>query len=134
MHKPILRQALHSSKQINIITSLVSQKYQNIAKKNQNCEIDKLFAVMSNAWLDETNHDDIQDCDKKFEDNFVVGASKSKEFQKLDDSEEYLSKLGEFADDCINSVSIIADNLHHPTRISLAKAQIQIFRAQAIAR
>lgn len=52
---------------------------------------------MSNAWLDEANNqDDIQESEKKFEDNFVGGAvNKSSEFQKLDDSEEYLSKLGE---------------------------------------
>lgn len=50
---------------------------------------------MSNAWLDEANNqDDIQESEKKFEDNFVGGAvKKSSEFQKLDDSEEYLSKL-----------------------------------------
>lgn len=52
---------------------------------------------MSSAWLDENNHqDNNNDCDKEFEDNFVVESSNSKEFQKLDDSEEYLNKLGNF--------------------------------------
>lgn len=52
---------------------------------------------MSNAWLDETNNkNDIKDSEKKFEDNFVAETNSSKEFQKLDDSEEYLGKLGEW--------------------------------------
>lgn len=43
---------------------------------------------MSSAWI-EGSVEDIKDSDKKFEDNFVTT-----EFQKLEDSENYLEILG----------------------------------------
>lgn len=87
---------------------------------------------MSNAWLDEINNeDDIKDCEKKFEDNFVPEEANSiKEFQKLDDSEEYLSKLGKFR------FLLISQNLtvSNFSRISFEENKIEIIRAEAIAR
>lgn len=89
-----LNPSLHSESKQSIYERFFYLLRENIKIKNQNCEIAKVFAVMSNAWLDESsNQDNNQECDKKFEDNFVT--EKKKEFQKLDDSEEYLSKLGE---------------------------------------
>lgn len=44
------------------------------------------------AWAEQEGQQ-IKDSERKFEDNFV-----SKEFQKLDDSEEYLKVLGNFSE------------------------------------
>jgi hypothetical protein len=43
------------------------------------------------AWPDKDDHQQLDDSEKSFEDNFV--SSSIKQFVKLDDSDEYLSKL-----------------------------------------
>lgn len=46
------------------------------------------------AWIGE-NGQELKDTEKSFEDNFVASdCNNSKEFQKLDDHEQYLEILG----------------------------------------
>lgn len=45
------------------------------------------------AWIEKAQDEASNDSEKKFEDNFVSSES-SKEFKKLEDSEQYLHNLG----------------------------------------
>lgn len=47
------------------------------------------------AWIEEEEGQDQRDIEATFEDNFV--SEENKEFQKLDDSDQYLQILGKFA-------------------------------------
>lgn len=47
------------------------------------------------AWIEEEEGQDQRDIEATFEDNFV--SEENKEFQKLDDSDQYLQILGKFS-------------------------------------
>lgn len=49
------------------------------------------------AWIGEAQDEAINDSEKKFEDDFVSSES-SKEFKKLEDSEQYLHNLGSYCE------------------------------------
>lgn len=47
------------------------------------------------AWIEEEEGQDQREIEATFEDNFV--SEENKEFQKLDDSDQYLQILGKFS-------------------------------------
>lgn len=51
------------------------------------------------AWVEGSQEENINDIDKSFEDNFVSPESEN-DFQKLEDSDDYLKLLGKYLSYC----------------------------------